>query len=53
MLCYSVTKAEASIAQSLNIPLLAVKPSQLHFSTKSGSKKIFQQCNIPNPRVFP
>lgn len=49
MVCYNSTSFERELSILLGIPLLAADPDLLHWGTKSGSRQIFAECNIPHP----
>ena len=49
MTCFNATHAERELALELNIPLLALDPDLLYWGTKSGSRQIFAEANIPHP----
>ncbi|MEA5522699.1 peptide ligase PGM1-related protein [Limnoraphis robusta] len=48
MVCYNSTSFERELSVLLGIPLLAADPDLLHWGTKSGSRQIFAECNIPH-----
>ncbi|MBI1782412.1 MAG: ATP-grasp domain-containing protein [Sphingobacteriales bacterium] len=47
--CFNVTEHERSLAVRLNMPLYGCDPDLYFSGTKSGSRKIFKECNIPVP----
>ncbi|MDQ6761839.1 MAG: carboxylate-amine ligase [Bacteroidota bacterium] len=47
--CFNVTEAERSLAVKLNMPIFGCDPDLLYIGTKSFSRKIFKECNIPLP----
>ncbi|HEY9696087.1 MAG TPA: peptide ligase PGM1-related protein [Trichocoleus sp.] len=49
MTCFNSTTLERDLAVRLGIPMLAVDPDLLYWGTKSGSREIFQESNIPFP----
>ncbi len=49
MVCFNSTLLERKLALALGIPLLALNPDLLHWGTKSGSRQIFTECNVPHP----
>lgn len=49
MICYNSTVLEEALSVALNIPLLAASPHLLYWGTKSGSREIFAECEIPIP----
>ena len=49
MACFNSTMLERELSLRLDIPLLALDPELLHWGTKSGSRKIFAECNILHP----
>jgi hypothetical protein len=49
MVCYNSTDLERQLSVQLGIPLLASDPDLLHWGTKSGSRQIFAECNLPHP----
>jgi hypothetical protein len=49
MVCYNSTHLEQELSVKLNLPLLASSPSLLYWGSKSGSRDIFAQCNVPHP----
>lgn len=50
--CFTVTEHERSLAVQLNIPVYGCDPDLFYYGTKSGSRKIFKDCNIPVPPGF-
>ena len=50
--CFTVTEHERSLAVRLNIPVFGCDPDLFYYGTKSGSRKIFKDCNIPVPPGF-
>lgn len=49
MVCYNSTFLEQELSLKLGIPLLAPSPDLLYWGSKSGSREIFAQCDIPHP----
>lgn len=49
MVCYNSTVLEQELSIKLGIPLLASSPSLLYWGTKSGSREIFADCELPYP----
>ena len=49
MTVFTVSRAEQQLAVKLGIPLYGVNPDLLHLGTKSGSRKVFRQAQIPLP----
>lgn len=49
MICFNSTASERDLSVQLDIPLLALNPELLEWGTKSGSRQIFGECNIPHP----
>ncbi|MGE5106815.1 MAG: peptide ligase PGM1-related protein [Sphingobacteriales bacterium] len=47
--CFTVTEHERSLSVQLNIPVYGCDPDLFYYGTKSGSRKIFKDCNIPLP----
>ncbi|GCL37595.1 MULTISPECIES: peptide ligase PGM1-related protein [Sphaerospermopsis] len=49
MTCYNSTFWEAELSLKLNVPLYAAAPDLQIWGTKSGSREIFHQSNVPHP----
>lgn len=49
MTCFNSTGLERELAIQLGIPLLGVDPDLLYWGTKSGSRQIFAEADIPCP----
>ncbi|HEY9640031.1 MAG TPA: carboxylate-amine ligase, partial [Coleofasciculaceae cyanobacterium] len=49
MTCYNSTPWERELALQLEIPLLALDPDLLYWGTKSGSREIFREAQVPCP----
>ncbi|HEY9753487.1 MAG TPA: carboxylate-amine ligase, partial [Coleofasciculaceae cyanobacterium] len=47
--CYNSTPAERQLALELGVPLYALDPELLQWGTKSGSRQIFAEANVPHP----
>ncbi|HUM47481.1 MAG TPA: peptide ligase PGM1-related protein [Chitinophagales bacterium] len=52
IICFNMTNFERSLAVRLELPIYGCDPDLLHFGTKSGSRKIFRECNITIPDGF-
>ncbi len=50
--CFNVTEAERSLAVKLGMPIFGCDPDLLYIGTKSFSRKIFKECNIPAPEGY-
>ncbi len=48
-ICYNATDLERELSIKLDIPLLATDPDLQNFGTKSGSRQIFAECEVPHP----
>ena len=53
MVCYNSTPFERELSVQLGVPLLASDPDLLCWGTKSGSRQIFSECNLPHPDGTP
>ena len=53
MACYNSTTLERELAIQLGIPLLGVDPDLLYWGTKSGSRQIFAEADLPFPDGSP
>ena len=53
MVCYNATLLEQELSLKLEIPLLAPSPDLLYWGSKSGSREIFAECEIPHPDGSP
>ncbi|NET38077.1 MAG: carboxylate-amine ligase [Cyanothece sp. SIO1E1] len=53
MVCFNSTHLERDLSIQLGVPLLAVDPDLLYWGTKSGSRQIFTECDIPHPDGSP
>lgn len=49
MVCFNSTKWERELSVKLQVPLWASDPDLAHWGTKSGSRQIFAETNIPHP----
>ncbi|MBD1849165.1 peptide ligase PGM1-related protein [Leptolyngbya sp. FACHB-711] len=49
MTCFNSTNLERELSVKLGVPLLAVDPDLLYWGTKSGSREIFKEAEIPFP----
>lgn len=49
MVCFNSTQWERELSVKLQIPLWASDPDLAYWGTKSGSRQIFAQANIPHP----
>ncbi|MBW4464709.1 MAG: carboxylate-amine ligase [Pegethrix bostrychoides GSE-TBD4-15B] len=49
MTCFNSTTLERELAVQLGIPLLGVDPDLLDWGTKSGSRQIFAEVDLPFP----
>jgi hypothetical protein len=49
IVCYNATNLERELSVKLNIPLLAPSPDLNYWGSKSGSREIFAECQIPHP----
>lgn len=49
MICFNSTFLERELSLRLGIPLWAADPDLLQWGTKSGSRQIFAECNLPHP----
>ena len=49
MVCYNSTDLEQQLSLRLGIPLLAASPEVLAWGSKSGSRRIFAEAEIPHP----
>lgn len=53
MVCFNATPFERELSVKLGLPLLASDPELLYWGTKSGSREIFAECQIPHPDGSP
>jgi hypothetical protein len=49
IVCFNSTVLEKELSLQLGIPLLASSPELLYWGSKSGSREIFAECQIPHP----
>ena len=49
MVCYNSTDLEQQLSLKLGIPMLAASPEVLYWGSKSGSRQIFAETEIPHP----
>jgi hypothetical protein len=49
MVCFNSTWLEYELSLQVGIPLLASSPELLYWGSKSGSREIFAECEIPHP----
>lgn len=49
MVCFNSTELEQELSVKLGIPLLASSPDLRYWGSKSGSREIFADCDIPHP----
>ena len=49
MICYNSTILERDLSVELGVPLFALDPDLLYWGTKSGSRQIFAESEIPHP----
>ncbi|MEG3437811.1 peptide ligase PGM1-related protein [Pannus brasiliensis CCIBt3594] len=49
MVCFNATELERELALQLDIPMFACNPDLLYWGSKSGSREIFGEGNIPHP----
>jgi hypothetical protein len=49
MICFNSTPAERELSVQLGVPLYALDPDLLQWGTKSGSRRIFAEEEIPHP----
>lgn len=52
-ICYNSTDLERELSVQLDIPLYACDPDLLEWGTKSGSRKIFAEAEVPHPDGSP
>ncbi|MGK7872206.1 MAG: peptide ligase PGM1-related protein [Xenococcaceae cyanobacterium] len=53
IVCFNSTLLEQELSLKLGIPLLASSPDLLYLGSKSGSREIFAQCDLPHPDGSP
>ncbi|WP_041740194.1 peptide ligase PGM1-related protein [Calothrix sp. PCC 6303] len=49
MTCYNATNLESELSLKLGVPLYAAAPNLQYWGTKSGSRQIFAECEVPHP----
>jgi hypothetical protein len=49
MTCYNATDLEAELSIKLGVPLYAAAPNLQYWGTKSGSRQIFAESEVPHP----
>jgi hypothetical protein len=49
LMCIRGTHWEWDVAHTLSFPLMSCHPDELYWGTKSGSRLLFQTCQIPHP----
>ena len=49
MICYNATSLESDLSLKLGVPLYAAAPDLQFWGTKSGSRQIFAESEIPHP----
>ena len=47
--CFTVTEQERRLALALDAPIYGCDPSLLHWGSKSGSRQIFREADVPLP----
>ena len=52
LICFNLTAFEKTLSVQLGLPVYGCDPDLLYWGTKSGSREIFKQCNIPVPPGF-
>lgn len=53
IVCYNATPLEMELSVKLGVPLLASSPELLYWGSKSGSRDIFAETDIPHPDGSP
>jgi hypothetical protein len=53
IVCFNATAMEAELSLRLNVPLFASSPVLAYWGSKSGSREIFTEVNIPHPDGSP
>jgi hypothetical protein len=53
MVCFNSTVLEQELSLKLDLPLLACSPELLYWGTKSGSREVFAEAQIPYPDGTP
>ncbi len=49
IVCFNATALEAELSLQLQVPLLAANPALAYWGSKSGSREIFAEVDIPHP----
>ncbi len=49
---FNVTPLERQLSVALDIPLLGPDPKHLHYGSKSGSRKLFREAEVPMPEGY-
>ncbi|MEO6166040.1 MAG: hypothetical protein ABIO46_04920 [Chitinophagales bacterium] len=52
IICFNMTNFERSLTVRLELPTYGCDPDLLHYGTKSGSRKIFRECELTIPEGF-
>lgn len=53
MACFNVSSLEEQLSIQLGVPLFGASPSLLHWGTKSGSRELFAESQVPHPDGSP
>jgi hypothetical protein len=53
MVCFNSTYLEQELSLQLGIPLFASSPELNYWGSKSGSREIFAECDLPHPDGCP
>ncbi len=49
IVCFNATPLEQELSAQLDVPLFASSPKLSYWGSKSGSREIFAECQIPHP----
>ncbi|HMP29969.1 MAG TPA: peptide ligase PGM1-related protein [Saprospiraceae bacterium] len=49
---FNITESEKKLTEELNIPVYGCNPALNYIGSKSGSRKLFKECNVPVPYGF-
>jgi len=49
MACFNASHLEEKLSSALSVPLFGAGPDLLHWGTKSGSRELFSECDVPHP----
>jgi len=49
LVCFNVTESERTLAVQLEIPVYGCDPDLLYLGSKTGSRTLFRNCDIPMP----